>query len=141
MPSATFVRAFMFAKAMIAVKGVNHYAEDVEAVVRQTPGAAGRRCAAFAWHGEGEEEFLVVLWEAPSGDEARAEAVSSDIRRELRDRLGLTAVEVCPVAPASIPFTSSGKVKRAQARLMWPELPQSVPSAARGAAREPGDES
>lgn len=108
-----------------------------DAGVRQ----AGRRCAAFAWNGPDEEEFLVVLWEAPSGDGARAGAVSADIRRELRDRLGLTAVEVSAVPPASIPFTSSGKVKRAQARLMWPEVPQSVPSAARAAAPEPGDES
>ena len=129
------------AKAMISVKGVNHYAEDVETVVRETPGVDGRRCAAFAWHDDTDDsEYLVVLWETARGATEESGATTEAIRRRLREQLGLAAVEVCPVAPATIPFTSSGKVKRAHARRLWPELSHLVPSAAGAAAsRSAGD--
>ncbi|SDW77999.1 Acyl-CoA synthetase (AMP-forming)/AMP-acid ligase II [Amycolatopsis xylanica] len=100
-------------KDMIVVRGQNYYAEDVEEIVRTTPGVNGRRGAAFAW-ADGEEERMAVLWET-SADPAESAAIGAAICERLAARLGLLAVQVVPVAPSTIPFTSSGKVKRTSA--------------------------
>ncbi|WP_330335397.1 AMP-binding protein (plasmid) [Streptomyces sp. NBC_00536] len=100
-------------KAMAVVRGQNYYAEDVEEIVKATPGVDRRHCAAFAWDVEGEER-MVVIWETRlDGDSAAA--VGEAIRARLLEHLGLGAVETLAVSPQSLPFTSSGKVKRSGA--------------------------
>ncbi|MDH6134185.1 fatty-acyl-CoA synthase [Kitasatospora sp. MAA4] len=106
-------------KAMAIVHGHNYYAEDVEDIVRNTPGVDRRHCAAFAWGSDGDER-MVVLWETKL-DPGQAAEVSQEIRTRLAGRLGLGSADVCPVAPSSIPFTSSGKVKRSAAALLYRE--------------------
>ncbi|MEU6862242.1 AMP-binding protein [Streptomyces sp. NPDC046876] len=108
------------AKDLIIVHGQNFYAEDVEEIVRTAPGLDKQRCAAFAWNGDGAgggegPERMVVLYETSYPSE-RLEALSASIRERLVDHLGLDRVEVRPVSPSSIPFTTSGKVKRHDAR-------------------------
>ncbi|QKW07762.1 AMP-binding protein [Streptomyces sp. NA04227] len=100
-------------KAMAVVRGQNYYAEDVEEIVKSTPGVDRRHCAAFAWEGDGEER-MVVIWETKL-DADTARAVGEAIRTRLSEQLGLAAVETLPVSPQSLPFTSSGKVKRSGA--------------------------
>jgi acyl-CoA synthetase (AMP-forming)/AMP-acid ligase II len=106
-------------KDMVIVHGQNFYAEDVEDVVRKTPGLDRQVCAAF---GRGishdERERMVVLWETGLLPGDAAVAVDRIIRR-LSDQLGLVAVEVVPVVANTIPFTSSGKVKRSAAIGVW----------------------
>ena len=122
-------------KDMIIVHGANYYAEDVEEIVRVTPGVNGRRSAAFAWADDGDER-MVVLWESRA-DPAAAAATSEEIRVRLREQLGLAAVQVITVPPSTIPFTSSGKVKRTaavalcrQKNLVPPAPADLVPAAA-----------
>ncbi|MEV7024050.1 AMP-binding protein [Kitasatospora sp. NPDC093558] len=103
-------------KDMVIVNGQNHYAEDAEYIARSTPGVDGRRCAAFAWQDDAGER-MVVIWEAK--DESTAGAVSEEVRLRLARQLGLGAVEVVAVPAATIPFTSSGKVKRQAALALW----------------------
>lgn len=100
-------------KDMIVVRGQNYYAEDVEEIVRVTPGVNGRRGTAFAWD-TGEDELMVVLWESRL-DAEESTVVSEEIRVRVTEQLGLGAVQVVAVPPSTIPFTSSGKVKRAGA--------------------------
>ncbi|MFI0939829.1 AMP-binding protein [Streptomyces sp. NPDC021020] len=100
-------------KAMAVVRGQNYYAEDVEDVVKSTPGVGRRQCAAFAWDSDGEER-MVVIWETGL-DRAAAEAVGDAIRTRLAEQLGLGAVDVVHVPTSTLPFTSSGKVKRSGA--------------------------
>lgn len=101
-------------KAMAVVRGQNYYAEDVEEVVKSTPGVERRHCAAFAWDGDDGEERMIVIWETKL-DVAAAAAVGEAVRTRLAEHLGLTAVETVAVSPQTLPFTSSGKVKRAGA--------------------------
>lgn len=100
-------------KAMAVVRGQNYYAEDVEEVVKATPGVDRRHCAAFAWDDDGEER-MVVIWETKL-DTGTARGVGEAIRTRLAEHLGLTAVETLAVSPQTLPFTSSGKVKRSGA--------------------------
>jgi fatty-acyl-CoA synthase len=97
-------------KDMITVRGQNFYAEDVEEVVRSTPGINLARNAAVAWT-DGADERMVVLWETalkPAAATALAVAAHDRVKR----LLGLAAVDVIPVPPATIPHTTSGKVRR-----------------------------
>lgn len=97
-------------KDMITVRGQNFYAEDVEEIVRTTPGIDGPRNAAIAWN-DGTDERMVVLWET-SLDADAARVLADAARDRVKRRLGLEAVEVVPVPPATIPHTTSGKVRR-----------------------------
>lgn len=106
-------------KAMAVVRGQNYYAEDVEEIVKSTPGVGRRQCAAFAWDRDGEEQ-MVVIWETGL-DHAAAAAVGDAIRTRLAEHLGLGAVDVVSVPAATLPFTSSGKVKRSGAADLYRE--------------------
>ncbi|KUL26788.1 hypothetical protein ADL12_31855 [Streptomyces regalis] len=116
-------------KAMAVVRGQNYYAEDVEEVVKSTPGVDRRHCAAFAWDGDGEEH-MVVIWETKL-DADTASAVGQAIRTRLAEHLGLTAVETLAVSPQTLPFTSSGKVKRSGAADLYRQH-QSLTTASEG---------
>ncbi|MFI0980758.1 AMP-binding protein [Streptomyces sp. NPDC021093] len=106
-------------KDMIVIRGQNYYPEDVEEIVRQIPGVDRRHCAALGLTGAGEgDERIAVMFETSLDTDEAAQLVAR-IRTEIVDRLGFDNIEVVPVAPRSIPFTSSGKVKRQQARQMY----------------------
>ena len=112
-------------KDMITVRGQNFYAEDVEEIVRGTaglerPGAEKPRSAAIPWT-EGETERMVVLWETAL-DPAEARDLARTAGDRVRQQLGLDEVDVIPVAPATIPHTTSGKVQRRAALGLYRSL-------------------
>ncbi|MFJ4658996.1 AMP-binding protein [Nocardia sp. NPDC088792] len=100
-------------KDMITVRGVNHYAQDVEAAVRDLDGIYKGRCTA-AIDPEGAD-VIVLIAESERVGEAAA-ALTRLIEDRIAAELGLAAVEVYLVAPRTIPRTSSGKLQRLAAR-------------------------
>lgn len=100
-------------KDMITVRGVNHYAQDVEAAVTGVEGIYKRRCTA-AVDPEGADVIALIAETELTGDDAAA--LAETIRKQVAAELGLAAVEVHLVAPRSIPRTSSGKLQRLAAR-------------------------
>ncbi|TCJ96996.1 AMP-binding protein [Nocardia alba] len=100
-------------KDMITVRGVNYYAHDVEAAVRDLDGVYKGRCIAAADPDGGDT--IVVIAETDLAATA-TEELGTAIAGRIAARLGLTAVRVYPVAPRSIPRTSSGKLRRLAAR-------------------------
>ncbi|MFF0457807.1 AMP-binding protein [Nocardia africana] len=104
-------------KDMITVRGVNHYAQDVEAAVADLPGIYKGRCAATI-DPDGDDVIALVAESALTGP-AAAE-LSYEIRKRIAAEVGLASVEVHLVAPRSIPRTSSGKVRRLLARELVP---------------------
>ncbi|MFI6996146.1 fatty acyl-AMP ligase [Nocardia sp. NPDC050175] len=100
-------------KDMITVRGVNYYAQDVEAAVRDLDGVYKGRCTA-ATDPDGAD-VIALIAESELTD-AAAEALGERIRAQVAAELGLAAVEVYLVAPRSIPRTSSGKLQRLAAR-------------------------
>jgi fatty-acyl-CoA synthase len=101
-------------KDMITVRGQNYYAEDVEEIVRTTPGVDRPRNAAITWSDGTQERMVVLLETAREGAAAGEVAVAA--RDRVRKLLGLDAIDVIPVPPATIPHTTSGKVQRQAAR-------------------------
>ncbi|HEV2635619.1 MAG TPA: AMP-binding protein [Actinocrinis sp.] len=118
-------------KAMITVRGQNYYAEDVEEIVRTTPGMDRPRTAAIAWT-EDEGERMVVLCESAL-DPAEARLLARAAQDQVRRQLGLDEVDIIPVAPAAIPHTTSGKVQRHAALSLYRTL-----RTAAGPAGSPG---
>ncbi|MGY1942879.1 AMP-binding protein [Nocardia asiatica] len=100
-------------KDMITVRGVNYYAQDVEATVRDLDGVYKGRCTA-AIDPDGADVIALIAESERTG--ADADALTEAIRARIAAELGLAAVRVHLVAPRSIPRTSSGKLQRLAAR-------------------------
>jgi acyl-CoA synthetase (AMP-forming)/AMP-acid ligase II len=100
-------------KDMIIVRGQNYYAEDVEELVATTPGVARLRNVAIPWD-DGDAERIVVLLETSLTGTAAAE-LAATARSRVAMHIGMPAVEVVPVPLATIPRTTSGKVRRHEA--------------------------
>lgn len=96
------------AKDMIVVNGENYYAEDIEELV------GTRHCAAVPWVDDDGRETMLVLVETDrtGGD---ADDFTTALRHTIVDRTGLAAVKVRPVPRRSLPYTSSGKIRRREA--------------------------
>ncbi|WP_069167849.1 AMP-binding protein, partial [Nocardia altamirensis] len=106
------------AKDMITVRGVNYYAQDVEAAVRDLDGVYKGRCTA-AIDPDGADVIALIAESELTG--AAADALGDRIRGQVAAAIGLTAIEVYLVAPRSIPRTSSGKLQRLAARSLITE--------------------
>jgi acyl-CoA synthetase (AMP-forming)/AMP-acid ligase II len=112
-------------KDLIIVAGRNIYPHDVEAtVVREDP--AFRRAVAFSVDGTGSEELCVVA-EAGIGQvtaESYSRMVESVVRCVTAEFGVRPRVHICP--RRTIPTTTSGKVRRQQAKQMF--LTDGLPS-------------
>jgi acyl-CoA synthetase (AMP-forming)/AMP-acid ligase II len=105
-------------KDLIVIRGHNYYPQDIESIAEGAyPGLRRGSSAAFTLAGErGEELVLVQEVErvARRGiDQAEAAAA---IRRAVFAEFELTVNEIVLVLPATIPKTSSGKIRRAETR-------------------------
>ncbi|WP_029895448.1 fatty acyl-AMP ligase [Nocardia brasiliensis] len=100
-------------KDMITVRGVNYYAQDVEAAVHDLDGVYKGRCTA-AIDPDGTDVIALIAETELTGP--AADALGERIRAQVTARLGLAAVDVYLVAPRTIPRTSSGKLQRLAAR-------------------------
>lgn len=105
-------------KDLIIVSGRNIYPQDVEsAVVRADP--AFRTAVAFSIEGNGSEELCVVA-EAGSREvspELHSNMVEA-IRSSVTSEFGISPhIHLCP--KRTIPTTTSGKVRRQEARRMF----------------------
>ncbi len=105
------------ASELLIVRGRNVHPEDVELVVEEElpqPGPA----IAFGIDVDGEER-LVILREARGLDPASAGAAAARIRARVGEVVGVQPAEVVFVAAGELPRTSSGKVRRGEARVRF----------------------
>jgi fatty-acyl-CoA synthase len=107
-----FIAARM--KEVIIVRGQKVHPETVEGVVRELPEVFKRRCAAFGTDNGDTERVTVVVEMEPHRHAARD--VRRRVQTQLAATLGLGDIAVYPVAPRSIPRTTSGKIRRTQTR-------------------------
>ncbi|MBR7826925.1 AMP-binding protein [Actinospica sp. MGRD01-02] len=105
-----------------SIAGRNVFAEDIEAVVRDTAGAAVGACAAFRLHSDDQRFGLMV--EVPPSTARAGDGIGelgSGIRAAVRDALGVRVATVQVVRVGTIPRTTSGKVQRAHCRQLHAE--------------------
>jgi acyl-CoA synthetase (AMP-forming)/AMP-acid ligase II len=106
------------AKDVIILRGKKYAPQEIEAALADLSGIRRGCVAALGLPGaDGGEEVLVVLAERvrdapPSADGERASA----IRRRVTGATGLVPGRVEILEPGTLPRTSSGKIRRAEAR-------------------------
>jgi len=103
------------AKDAIVIRGCNHAPQDVEQALDGLEGARAGCCAALGVLGERGEE-LVVLVERAGGARGPDAALAERAARRVAERTGLVAARVLVLEPGTLPRTSSGKLRRAEAR-------------------------
>jgi acyl-CoA synthetase (AMP-forming)/AMP-acid ligase II len=108
-------------KDLIIIRGRNLYPQDIERTVSDVhksliPG----RCAAFSVEEDGEERLVAVqeVKIKPSTLSVLSE-ISNDIQSAVAEQHDVVLSTVCLVKPGGVPFTSSGKVRRAHCRQLF----------------------
>lgn len=108
---------------LVIVRGRNVYPHDVEAAAEGALAQAGI-ATAFGVERDGEEGLVVVREVARVDGEDVPRALAA-VRKAVLEAVDVQAAEVLFTKPGVLPRTSSGKVRRREARRMWEagELP------------------
>jgi amino acid adenylation domain-containing protein/thioester reductase-like protein len=102
-------------KDLIIIRGRNLYPQDIELTVEESHPALIPTCGAtFSVENQGEEQ-LVIVHEIQRHTKDLEEAVHA-IRRSVTNKFDVPVHHVVLVKRASIPKTTSGKIKRGQAK-------------------------
>ncbi|MDB4967273.1 MAG: AMP-binding protein [Myxococcales bacterium] len=102
------------AKDVVIIRGANHAPQEFEECLDAVAGVR-QGCAValgFQPDGGGEEELLIL---AELGSEERDPTLGGRIRTAILERTGVRAHTVCLLAAGTLPRTSSGKLRRAEA--------------------------
>ncbi|MEU7716209.1 fatty acyl-AMP ligase [Micromonospora chalcea] len=107
-------------KELLIVNGRNLYPHDIEVTVRAADESLARGVGA-AFTVEVPHEELVVVQECRSRslDPAGRAAVVTAVRHVLSREFGTGAVSVVLVRPGTVPRTTSGKIQRGLARMLF----------------------
>jgi acyl-CoA synthetase (AMP-forming)/AMP-acid ligase II len=109
------------AKDLVILRGRNYGPEEIEAAACTAPGARTGCAVAASWMPEdADREELVVLVEAAR--EATAEtrrALPEAVRRAVAAAVGPPPDRLEVLEPGTLPRTSSGKLRRAEALRRW----------------------
>jgi fatty-acyl-CoA synthase len=103
------------AKDLIIINGKNYYPQDVERIASVVHGVRQDQCVAVARPGKDGTEECVIVAEALKGQND-VEAITSAIKGRVRRELGINVAEVVLIKRNTMPKTSSGKVRRREAR-------------------------
>ena len=108
------------AKDMIVRAGRNIFPAELENAIGELEGIQRGNVAVFgAPDPDTETERLVILAESRHKDEARQQAIKSEIVGLSADLVGTPPDDIVLVPPRSVPKTSSGKIRRQAARTLY----------------------
>jgi acyl-CoA synthetase (AMP-forming)/AMP-acid ligase II len=111
-------------KDLIIIRGMNHYPQDIERTVQASHPALRRDCgAAFSVVDETGSERLVVVQEVERTQRMHldVEPIMRTIREAVTTAHEISVHAIKLIRPASLPKTTSGKIQRSVARLLWQE--------------------
>jgi fatty-acyl-CoA synthase len=127
------------AKDVIVVRGANHAPDEFEAALAEVAGLRPGCAVALGFEpDDGGGEELLLLAERAGGDGRDDAAVIAAAREAVLERTGVAPREVVLLAPGTLPRTSSGKMRRGEARRRYAagELAPPARVTALGLARE-----
>jgi acyl-CoA synthetase (AMP-forming)/AMP-acid ligase II len=104
---------------MFIVNGTNYFPYDLEMAVRALPRVGERRVACIGVPQPSARPRIVVLYEVKELTEEERQAQEQRIQEEILNKVGLRVDEVIAVRPRSIPVTTSGKIQRKKALLLY----------------------
>ena len=104
-------------KDIIVVRGANHAPEEFEAALESLPGVRTGCAVAvgFIPHGEDDEALAMLVettTDAPS-------TLAAEVATRVQERTRIRPAHVELLAPGTLPRTSSGKLRRLEARTQW----------------------
>jgi len=103
-------------KDVIIVSGKNYHAHDLESAAAEVAGVRIGNVVAFSSRNETGESLVVI---AETRDEQRSHDLGKQIRNHLASTLGISPDHVVVVPPATLPKTSSGKLKRLETKALY----------------------
>jgi len=107
-------------KDLIILNGRNFYPQDIEqAAVEALPILAGRAGAAFSVEGEAGERLVLVQELARQPAPVAQASLRDEIKASVREQSGAMVHEVVFIQPATLPRTTSGKVRRRETKARY----------------------
>ena len=103
-------------KDLIIIRGKNFHAHDVESIASEVPGIRTGNVVAFS-SARQSGEGLIVIAETRKGNDP--ESLKRNVRKHISESLGITPDEVILVPAATLPKTSSGKLKRRETKQLF----------------------
>ncbi len=106
-------------KDMIIVNGRNIWPQDLEwHAEKNIDTLRSRDTAAFAFNGDDDKEGAMILVQCRNTDESFRAQLQKDVRAVIFKNTGVDCrVELIP--QRSLPFTTSGKLRRLEAKKLW----------------------
>ncbi len=104
-------------KDTVIIRGANHAPQDFEAALDGLPGVRTGCAVAVGFVPDGEEEEALAMLvettpEAPP-------TLAGDVSARVLERTSILPAHVELLAPGTLPRTSSGKMRRREARTLW----------------------
>jgi fatty-acyl-CoA synthase len=104
-------------KETVIIRGANHAPQDFEAALDGLGGVRTGCAVAVGYLPVGaDDEVLAMLVETAPG---AAPNLASDVAARVLERTGIAVNHVELLAPGTLPRTSSGKLRRVEARAQW----------------------
>ena len=104
-------------KDIIVVRGANHAPEEFEAALESLPGVRTGCAVAVGFVPEGEDdEALAMLVETTTDAQS---TLAAEVASRVQERTRIRPAHVELLAPGTLPRTSSGKLRRREARTQW----------------------
>jgi acyl-CoA synthetase (AMP-forming)/AMP-acid ligase II len=104
-------------KDIVVVRGANHEPHDFEAALDELAGVRTGCAVAVGFVPPGEDdEALAMLVETTS---EALPTLAQDLAARVQERTGIQPAHVELLAPGTLPRTSSGKLRRREARNQW----------------------
>jgi acyl-CoA synthetase (AMP-forming)/AMP-acid ligase II len=106
-------------KDTVIIRGANHAPQDFEAALEGLPGVRTGCAVAVGFVPEGEEEEALAMLVETTRD--APPTLASDVTSRVVERTSILPAHVELLAPGTLPRTSSGKMRRSEARTQWLE--------------------
>ena len=107
-------------KELIIVNGRNYYPQDLEWEASRVDGVRKGNVIAFGTRKPlNDRERVVVVFETSIGDESARDALKTQVRKAVREASGLAIDDVVCLDAGVLPKTSSGKLRRTEARNLY----------------------
>jgi fatty-acyl-CoA synthase len=103
-------------KDIVLIAGRNYHPEVVERAATRVPGIRAGHAVAFSVPAHDTERLVVI---AECENPRRVESLAAAVRSAILSDIGLDASDVVIVLPCSLPKTSSGKLRRAEAKRVY----------------------
>ena len=107
-------------KDLIITYGRNFYPHDIEWLAAETDGVRTGCVAAFGVpNDEASTEEIIVVAETKQSDREALIAMRRDVRKLLLSTIECNPKQIILVAPGKVPKTTSGKIRRVEARRQY----------------------